>query len=102
MTVNTLRTAASPARDAEGTDRDTGRTAFTQSIARRTLWKLAIRVASVIAAMTGIAYYHVFSVVTEISLEQLGGAIEVETEQGHYATVHLWFDPSAGAENAAA
>lgn len=102
MTVNTLRTAASPARDAEGTDRDTGRTAFTQSIARRPLWKLAIRVGIVIVAMTGSAYYHVFSVVTEKSLEPHGGGIEVETEQGHHTTVHLWFDPSTGAENAAA
>ncbi len=76
MTVNTFRSAASPARGADGTDRVTGRTAFTQSIARRILWKLAIRVAIVILAMTGTAYDPVFPLVTEKSLEQHGGGIE--------------------------
>lgn len=102
MTVFSLGSTASPARGAGGTGRDTGGKAFTQRFARRTPWKFAIRVAIVIVAMSGNAYYHVFSMVTGKSLEPHGGGIEVETEQGHHTTIHLWFDPSDGAENAAA
>ena len=65
-------------------------------------WKLVIRVAIAIAAMTGIAYHHVFSVATGKSPEQLGGGNEVETGLGHHTTAHLWVDPSTALENTAA
>lgn len=71
MAISSARTLSLPRDDAGGADFDTKATASGQSIARRTLWKLAIRVAIVIVAMTGIAYYHVFSLVTEKALEQL-------------------------------
>jgi PAS domain S-box-containing protein len=44
---------------------------FTGSIARSTLIKIAVPVALVILLMTAIAFFHVVSVVTEKSLEQL-------------------------------
>ncbi len=52
----------------------------TGSIARNTLVKIAMRVALVIIVMTMIAYYHVVSVITEQSVEQLDKYI---TERGH-------------------
>ena len=56
----------------------------TGSIARNTLLKIAVRVALVIIVMTMIAYYHVVSVITEQSVEQLDKYI---TERGQRDSV---------------
>ncbi len=50
------------------------------SVARRTLWKIGLRIALVIAAMTGLAYYHIYATTTDAALDTLEKYI---AERGH-------------------